>query len=171
VHSPTMTSAKWWIGSLGRTADHAVVMAQLSTNGKPCGPHTFVVPLRDPVTRKPLPGRTIGDIGPKAGYNTMDNGTLLLDQVRIPHVNMLARFSSVDKETGKYTKPKFAQLSYGTMTFVRRLDAITIAGSSAIDPCQHRPRRLRRPCPRHDRRRPLLRHPPPVRRQGRAPDG
>lgn len=31
LQSPGLTSAKWWIGGLGRTADHAVVMAQLYT--------------------------------------------------------------------------------------------------------------------------------------------
>lgn len=31
IQSPGLSSAKWWIGGLGRTADHAVVMAQLIT--------------------------------------------------------------------------------------------------------------------------------------------
>lgn len=83
------------------------------------GPHPFVVPIRDVKTREPLPGRTIGDIGPKMGYQTTDNGFLLLDHVRIPHFNMLARYSSVDEETGKYNKPKSAALTYGTLTWVR----------------------------------------------------
>ncbi len=65
IHSPTLTASKWWIGGLGRTADHAVVMAQpIITNGKNYGPHPFVVPIRDVKTREVLPGRTIGDIGP-----------------------------------------------------------------------------------------------------------
>lgn len=34
LHSPTLTASKWWIGSLGRTANHAVVMAQLIIEGK-----------------------------------------------------------------------------------------------------------------------------------------
>ena len=33
VHSPTLTSTKWWPGGLGKTATHAVVMARLFTNG------------------------------------------------------------------------------------------------------------------------------------------
>ena len=49
----------------------------------------------------------------------MDNGFLLLNNVKIPHVNMLARFSSVDKNTNKYVRPKNAALLYGTMTWVR----------------------------------------------------
>jgi len=75
---------KWWIGGLGRTADHAVVMAQLHTpDGKngaliKRGPFPFVVPLRDIKTRELLPGRTIMDIGPKAGYPATDNGAMLV---------------------------------------------------------------------------------------------
>ena len=51
--------------------------------------------------------------------STMDNGYLLLNQVKIPHVNMLAKFSSVDPETNKYVKPASASLVYGTLTWVR----------------------------------------------------
>ena len=119
LNSPSLTASKWWIGGLGRTADHAVVMAQLIINGKSYGPHPLVVPIRDVQTREPLPGRTIGDIGPKAGYNTTDNGFLLFDHVRVPHFNLLARFSSVDPDTGKYIPPPNAKLAYGTLTWVR----------------------------------------------------
>lgn len=68
VHSPQLTSAKWWIGTLGRTANHALVMAQLIIKGKNYGPHTFVVPVRDLQTHEPLDGVYVGDIGPKFGY-------------------------------------------------------------------------------------------------------
>jgi acyl-CoA oxidase len=40
----------------------------------------------------------VGDIGTKMGYNSMDNGYLSFNQVRIPRFNMLARFAQVDKE-------------------------------------------------------------------------
>ena len=29
IHSPTVTASKWWNGALGRTANHAIVVAQL----------------------------------------------------------------------------------------------------------------------------------------------
>lgn len=32
---------------------------------------------------------------------------------------MLARYSSVDPDTGVYSKPAHAQLAYGTMVFIR----------------------------------------------------
>ncbi|KFX87306.1 hypothetical protein V490_08366 [Pseudogymnoascus sp. VKM F-3557] len=119
IHSPHLTASKWWIGSLGRTANYAVVMAQLILNGKSYGPHPFVVPVRDLKTHQPLDGVYVGDIGPKFGYNTMDNGFLLFNKVKVPHVNMLAKYSSVDANTNKYVRPAAASLVYGTMTWVR----------------------------------------------------
>lgn len=119
IHSPSLTASKWWIGSLGKAANHAVVIAQLIIDGKPYGPHPFVVHIRDLKTHKALPNIHVGDIGPKFGYNTMDNGFLLFNKVKVPHVNMLSRFSGVDPETGKYKPPQNAALVYGTMTYVR----------------------------------------------------
>lgn len=39
----------------------------------------------------------------------------MLDNVRVPHVYFLAKYSQVDPETGDYIKPKNAKLAYGTM--------------------------------------------------------
>ena len=39
-----------------------------------------------------------GDIGPKFGYITKDNGWAIFDNVRIPRTNMLMKMASVDKE-------------------------------------------------------------------------
>lgn len=49
----------------------------------------------------------------------MDNGFLLLNNVKIPHVNMLARFSRVDPNTSEYVRPPTPALVYGTLTYVR----------------------------------------------------
>lgn len=68
LHSPALTASKWWIGSLGRTANHAVVMAQLFIGNKNYGPHPFVVQIRDLETHQPLENVYVGDIGPKFGY-------------------------------------------------------------------------------------------------------
>ncbi|KAI4288567.1 MAG: hypothetical protein L6R35_002170 [Caloplaca aegaea] len=119
LHSPTLTASKWWIGSLGRTANHAIVMAQLVIQGNSYGPHPFVVQVRDLKSHEPMENVHVGDVGPKFGYNTMDNGFLLLNHVKVPHVNMLAKFSSVDPKTNKYVKPASASLVYGTLTWVR----------------------------------------------------
>lgn len=119
LHSPHLTASKWWIGSLGKVANHAVVIAQLYLNGKNHGPHPFVVQIRDLKTHQALPNIHVGDIGPKFGYNTMDNGFLLFKNVKIPHVNMLARFSRVDPSSNKYVRPSNPSLIYGTLTWVR----------------------------------------------------
>ncbi|KAI9321330.1 acyl-CoA dehydrogenase/oxidase [Dichotomocladium elegans] len=119
IHSPTLTASKWWIGGLGVAANHAVVMARLISNGKDFGPHPFVVQIRDLKTHEPLPGVTVGDIGPKFGFNTVDNGFILFDHVRVPHDAMMARYSKIDKATGNYIKPPNEKLAYGTMVFVR----------------------------------------------------
>lgn len=71
IHSPTLTASKWWIGSLGKVANHAVVMAQLVIKGKSYGPHPFIVPIRDLKTHEPLENLHVGDIGPKFGFNTV----------------------------------------------------------------------------------------------------
>ena len=51
--------------------------------------------LRSLDDHTPLPGVTLGDIGGKFGsgaYNSMDNGVLRFDHVRIPRDQMLMRF-------------------------------------------------------------------------------
>lgn len=50
----------------------------------------------------PLLLHRCGDIGPKIGFNTMDNGFLILDRVRIPRGNMAMRHQQVDRD-GVYT--------------------------------------------------------------------
>ena len=105
LHSPHLTSAKWWNGSLGRTATHAVVIAQLvlpEPDGKQgtrsYGPHPFIVRVRDRETHQPLDGIVVGDIGPKFGYASMDNGYMLMkhhrfvDTARKPRYSVLTRW-------------------------------------------------------------------------------
>lgn len=123
IHSPTLTSSKWWPGGLGKISTHAVVYARLITDGQDHGVHGFIVQLRSLDNHSPLPGITVGDIGMKFGngaYNTMDNGVLRFDHVRIPRDQMLMRVSQVTRE-GKYMQSKVPrQLVYGTMVFVRQ---------------------------------------------------
>ncbi|KAK4320234.1 hypothetical protein Pmani_008885 [Petrolisthes manimaculis] len=118
IHSPTITATKWWPGGLGKTVNYAVVMAQLYTQGKCHGVHPFIVQIRDEETHQSMPGVTVGEIGPRLGMNTNDNGFLRFNQYRIPHTNMLMKHSQVLKD-GTYVKPANDKLSYGTMVFVR----------------------------------------------------
>ncbi|GAX26242.1 acyl-CoA oxidase [Fistulifera solaris] len=123
IHSPTITSAKFWPGTLGRTANHAMVIARLiDGQGIDRGIHNFLVPLRSMEDHSLLKGVETGDIGPKIGYNTMDNGYCRFDQVQIPRRNMAMRFASVD-ENGHYTKKQVSEatskIAYITMMQVR----------------------------------------------------
>ncbi len=95
INTPTITATKWWPGCLGKSSNYAFVVAQLYTGGVCYGPHPFLVQLRDLDTHKPLAGIQVGDIGPKFGANSNDNGFLRLDNVRIPRTNMPMRYSKV----------------------------------------------------------------------------
>lgn len=118
LHSPTLTSYKWWPGGLGHTANYAIVVAQLYTKGKCHGIHPFIVQLRDTETHQPLPGIIIGEIGCKLGMNGTNNGYLGFDQVRIPREQMLMKNAKVLQD-GTYVKSPGDKLTYGTMIFVR----------------------------------------------------
>ncbi|XP_029456329.1 peroxisomal acyl-coenzyme A oxidase 1 isoform X2 [Rhinatrema bivittatum] len=118
LNSPTVTSIKWWPGGLGKTANHAVVLAQLYTQGQCKGLHAFIVPIRHLGTHEPLPGVIVGDIGPKFGFDEIDNGFLKLDNIRIPRENMLMKYAKVETD-GTYVKPVSDKLTYGTMVFIR----------------------------------------------------
>ncbi|KAG2893428.1 hypothetical protein PC115_g18467 [Phytophthora cactorum] len=60
----------------------------------------------------------MGDIGPKVGFNSLDNGYAVFRNVRIPRRNMLMRYAKVLKD-GTFIKPKSSKLVYLTMTQVR----------------------------------------------------
>lgn len=93
LHSPTPTSAKWWIGAVGKTANMTVAFAQLYINGVNHGVHVFLVPIRSYDTHEALPGVTLGDCGPKGGCHGIDNGFLLFTHYRVGYEALLDRFS------------------------------------------------------------------------------
>ncbi|GAB0088531.1 Acyl-coenzyme A oxidase [Sergentomyia squamirostris] len=118
LHSPTLTAYKWWPGGLAHTANYAVVVAQLYTKGQHHGIFPFIVQLRDEETHMPLPGIKVGEIGAKLGMNSVNNGFLGFDNVRIPRKNMLMKNAQVEKD-GTFIKAPSSVLTYGTMMFVR----------------------------------------------------
>ncbi|XP_071767690.1 peroxisomal acyl-coenzyme A oxidase 1 isoform X1 [Centroberyx gerrardi] len=126
LNSPTVSSIKWWPGGLGKTSNHAIVLAQLHTLGNCHGLHAFIVPIRNMSTHEALPGIVVGDIGPKFGFHEVDNGFLKLENVRIPRENMLMKYAQVEPD-GSYAKPPSSKLTYGTMVFIRSM----IVGESA----------------------------------------
>ncbi|XP_077990252.1 peroxisomal acyl-coenzyme A oxidase 1-like [Glandiceps talaboti] len=118
MHSPTLTSMKWWPGNLGLQSNHAVVVAQLYTKGQCHGIHQFMVQLRSLEDHRPLPGVTVGDIGPKMENHGYCNGFLRFDHVRIPRENMLMKYAKVQPD-GTYIKPQSMKLAYGSMVLLR----------------------------------------------------
>lgn len=97
INTPEVGAAKWWIGDLGLYCNHAALFAQLIINGKRYGVHAFLVPIRDPVTLQPLKGIEVGDIGPKNGFQSKDNGYVIFNNIRIPRKNMLMKYHVVSK--------------------------------------------------------------------------
>lgn len=49
-----------------------------------------------------LTGIVVGDIGPKFGFNEVDNGFLKLENVRIPRENMLMKYAKVMRLSQSY---------------------------------------------------------------------
>ncbi|XP_045386683.1 LOW QUALITY PROTEIN: peroxisomal acyl-coenzyme A oxidase 2 [Lemur catta] len=118
IHSPTITATKWWPGDLGRSATHALVLAQLICSGARRGMHALLCPSGGLEDHTPLPGITIGDIGPKMSFDQLDNGFLRLDRVRVPRENMLNRFAQVLPD-GTYIKLGTEQSNYLSMVVMR----------------------------------------------------
>ncbi|XP_038666442.1 peroxisomal acyl-coenzyme A oxidase 2-like [Scyliorhinus canicula] len=118
LNTPEPSSIKWWPGDLGRSASHAVVLAQLYTQGMCHGMHAFIVQIRSLVDHSALPGVTIGDIGPKMAFEHVDNGYLMLQNVHIPRENMLSRYSEVTSD-GSYIKQGSDRINYISMVFTR----------------------------------------------------
>lgn len=118
INSPTLTSRKWWPGGLGKTANHAIVHARLYLDGKDVGVQAFLVQIRSMEDHQPLPGIEVGDIGPKVGFNAVDNGYCAFHQIRIPRENMMMRYTKVLPD-GTLVKPHSDKLVYLTMVQIR----------------------------------------------------
>lgn len=59
-----------------------------------------------------------GDLGPKFGYVTKDNGWAIFDQVRIPRDHMLMSMAKVDK-LGNFELIGDLRVLYSTMMLIR----------------------------------------------------
>lgn len=123
LHSPTLTSTKWWIGMAGQTATHTVALAQLVVDGQVRGPHWFIVPLRTPDGRLCV-GVTCGDVGAKAGRHGLDNGWIQFTHVRVPRENMLMRWAAVSA-AGEFRAADNAAIQYNTLVGER---IVSVAG-------------------------------------------
>ena len=143
IHSPTLTSTKYWPSALGFSASHAIVMARLIISNMDYGVHAFLVQIRSLENYSNLPGKIFfymipaqaianaglllmtpytgietGDIGSKIGFNTTDMGYARFDEVRIPRDQMLMGHAVVLRN-GEYFKAPHAKLSYSTLLYTR----------------------------------------------------
>ncbi|OMJ23504.1 Peroxisomal acyl-coenzyme A oxidase 1, partial [Smittium culicis] len=120
INSPTLTSTKWWIGSLGIAATHACVMSKLIIKGKNIGIFPIIVPVRSMSNHSPLPGINVGDVGSKMGYNSVDCGFIQFNKVRVHRSNLLQRYINVSRD-GLVSKPKNSdpRITFSTMVLNR----------------------------------------------------
>lgn len=84
------------------------------------------MPLRDVNTFKHLPGVKTGDLGPKIGYTTKDNGWACFDNVRIPRENMLMGLAEVSRE-GEFSIVRDMRVLYSTMLYIRTIICTSVS--------------------------------------------
>ena len=68
----------------------------------------------------PLKGVKCGDMGPKMGYNSKNNGWCTFDQVRIPRDQMLMRYTKVDRD-GNFSVEGDTRALYSVMMSIRMM--------------------------------------------------
>ena len=95
-----------------------MVFARLLIEENDYGVMPFMVQLRDLDTWMPLKGVDCGDMGPKMGYHSKNNGWCTFDQVRIPRENMPMKFVSVDRE-GTFSIEGDTRVLYSVMMDIR----------------------------------------------------
>lgn len=94
LHTPCEEAQKYWIGGAAITARWTTAFAQLYVNHTCHGIHPFLVRIRHD-NGALVPGVSLADCGHKCGMNGVDNGRIWFDHVRIPHHQMLRKFSQV----------------------------------------------------------------------------
>ena len=98
-------------------ANYALVFAQTIIKGKNHGVNPFLVRIKDDDLNW-LPGFEGGDIGPKIGYHSKDNGYMYMRNIRIPKCNLLTKYVEVS-DNGDYKQVGDPRVGYGTMMFIR----------------------------------------------------
>lgn len=89
-----MSATKFWPGDLGIFSNYAAVFARVIVDGNFLGVFPIIARIRDN-DHKPMPGIECGDIGPKVGYITKDNGYLIFNNVRVPRTNLLSKLVDI----------------------------------------------------------------------------
>jgi acyl-CoA oxidase len=102
IHSPTLTSLKWWPTGM-YASTHAVVMANLVLDDKVCGVQGFFMQLRDE-NGNLMPGVEVGEMGPKIDHKKTNIGYSRFTHVRIPRFNMFSKLFKVTRG-GEFIAP------------------------------------------------------------------
>jgi len=66
----------------------------------------------------PMKGIECGDMGPKFGYNSKNNGWCTFDKVRIPRDQLLSKYVNVDKD-GSFSIEGDIRVLYSVMMDIR----------------------------------------------------
>jgi len=119
-NTPNLESIKWWPGDLALSASHIILIARLISNGQDHGVQPFFIQIRDLETLKLLPGIETGDIGPKLGYNSKDNGFMRLTNYRAPSFCLLSKYTKISPD-GTVTKTGNDRLKFTGMMRARTL--------------------------------------------------
>ena len=118
INSPTVSSYKWWPGELGHLSNIVVLFARVLIGGKKVGVFPIIVQTRDMVNHHLLSGIEVGDIGPKYGYQSKENGFMRFTNVRVPKNNMLSRFFEINDD-GEFQLNGNPKIIYSAMMNVR----------------------------------------------------
>ena len=95
-----------------------MVFARCIALGNDYGLQPFIVQIREMYTHEPLPGIEVGDVGTKLGYNAVDNGYLMFNNVRVPRKAHLSRFTEITRE-GEFELKTDPRLLYMIMSKTR----------------------------------------------------
>lgn len=120
VNTPNLESYKWWPGDLALGSTHILLVARLIAKGVDHGVQCFFIQIRDLKTHKLLPGVESGDIGPKIGYNSKDNGWVAFKNYKVPRITLLAKYIQISRE-GDVTKSGNDRVKYTGMMMARTL--------------------------------------------------
>jgi acyl-CoA oxidase len=118
VNTPSITAIKFWPGELGKMSNYVVFHGRLISKNEDKGVHAFFCQIRDSDSRMPLKGIEVGDIGPKFGYISKDNGYLIFHDFKIPRESLLSRFTRISKE-GEVTTVGNPKVAYSVMLSIR----------------------------------------------------
>ena len=120
INTPTHTAIKWWPGDLGMHSTHAVTYCKVIIFGKSYGVLPLLIQIRDTQTFMPMKGVELGDMGPKFGFNSKNNGWCSFNNVRIPREQLFGKFVNVDRQ-GKLTNKGNAKALYAVLMGMRTL--------------------------------------------------